>query len=120
MPCRNSCRLYIHLAFHILRWSLKRSVKRTWTALSFPPMRVLEVYWSRALSLVCEVVLIQLPTLPLEYSLYVGIFRFFVLFSGAYSTDSLKMVGNFPEAFNSNHLFLKLDQFACHYTKKVT
>ena len=32
MPCRNPCRLYIHLAFtYSLRWSLKCSVKRTWT-----------------------------------------------------------------------------------------
>ena len=32
MPCRNPCRLYIHIAFtYILCWSLKRSVKRTWT-----------------------------------------------------------------------------------------
>jgi hypothetical protein len=27
----NSCRLYIHLSIHKLRWSLKHSVKRTWT-----------------------------------------------------------------------------------------
>ena len=32
MLCRNLCRLYIHLAFtYILRWSLARCVKRTWT-----------------------------------------------------------------------------------------
>jgi hypothetical protein len=32
MPCRNPCRLCIHLSFtYILRWSLKRSVKWTWT-----------------------------------------------------------------------------------------
>ena len=30
-------------------------------ALPFPPMRVLEVYWSRALSLMCEVAL-RVPT----------------------------------------------------------
>jgi hypothetical protein len=35
MPCRNPCRLYIRLAFHINRWSLKRSVKRTWTGFAF-------------------------------------------------------------------------------------
>ena len=36
MPCRNQCRLYIHPAFtYILRWSLKRSVKRTWTGSGF-------------------------------------------------------------------------------------
>jgi hypothetical protein len=53
----NPCRLYIHLAFAYTRWSLKRRVKRTWTVPPFPPMRVLEVSWSRALSLVCEVAL---------------------------------------------------------------
>ena len=26
MPCRHPCRFYIHLAFHILRWSLEHSV----------------------------------------------------------------------------------------------
>ena len=37
MPCKNPRRLYIHLAFTcILRWSLKRSVKRqTWTGSAF-------------------------------------------------------------------------------------
>jgi hypothetical protein len=57
MPCRNPCRLYIHLCIHILRWSLNRSVKELGPAQPFPPMRLLELYWSRALSLVCEVAL---------------------------------------------------------------
>jgi hypothetical protein len=36
MPCRNPRRIYIHLAFtYILRWSLKRSVKWTWTGSAF-------------------------------------------------------------------------------------
>ena len=36
VPCKNPCRLYIHLAFtYILRWSLERSVKRTWTGSAF-------------------------------------------------------------------------------------
>jgi hypothetical protein len=36
MPCRNPRRLYTHLAFtYILRWSLKISVKRTWTGSTF-------------------------------------------------------------------------------------
>jgi hypothetical protein len=36
MSCRNLCRLYTHLAFtYILRWSLKQSVKRTWTSSAF-------------------------------------------------------------------------------------
>ena len=39
---------------HILCRSLERSVKQTWTAPPFPSMRVLEVRWSWALSLVCE------------------------------------------------------------------
>ena len=36
MTCRSPSRLYIHLAFtYSLRWSLKRSVKRTWTGSAF-------------------------------------------------------------------------------------
>jgi hypothetical protein len=36
MPCRNLCRLYIHIAFtYILRWCLKRSVKWNWTGSAF-------------------------------------------------------------------------------------
>ena len=57
MPCRNPCRLYIHLAF---TYSIGPS-SVVWSELGpappFPPMRVLEVQWSRALSLVCEVAL---------------------------------------------------------------
>ena len=35
MPCRNPCRHYIHLPFtYLLRWSLKHSVKWTWTGFS--------------------------------------------------------------------------------------
>jgi hypothetical protein len=58
MPCRNPYRFYIHFAFtYILRWSLKLSVKRTWTSSAFSTMRVLEVSWPRLLSLVCKVAL---------------------------------------------------------------
>ena len=36
MSCRNSCGLYIHLAFtYILCWSLKHSVKWSWTSSTF-------------------------------------------------------------------------------------
>jgi hypothetical protein len=42
---------------NLLCGSLKHSVKRTWTGPSFPPMGVLEVQRSQALSLVCEVAL---------------------------------------------------------------
>jgi len=36
MPCKNPCRLHIHLAFtYSLRWSLKHSVKRTWPSPAF-------------------------------------------------------------------------------------
>jgi hypothetical protein len=54
IPCRNPCRHTIHLTFtHILRWSPKRSVKLELgpVAPPFPPTRVCEMYWSRALSL---------------------------------------------------------------------
>ena len=57
MLCRHPCRLYIHLAF---TYSLGPS-STVWSELRpsppFPPMRVLEAYWSRALSPVCEVAL---------------------------------------------------------------
>jgi hypothetical protein len=57
MPCKNPCRLYIHLAF---TYSLGPS-SVVWRELGpappFPPMRVLEGQWSRALSLMCEVAL---------------------------------------------------------------
>ena len=55
MPCRNPYRLYIPLAFvgpsSVVVWS------ELGPAPPFPPMGVLEVYWSWALSLVCEVAL---------------------------------------------------------------
>ena len=62
MPHRNPCRLYIHRAFtYSLRWSLEQlecEVGELGRAPPFPPMRVvLDVPWSRALSLVCEVAL---------------------------------------------------------------
>ena len=57
MPCRNPCRLYIHLAFtySVDPSSVVRS--ELGPGLSFPPMRVLELSWSQALSLMCEVAL---------------------------------------------------------------
>jgi hypothetical protein len=57
MPCRNSCRLYIRLAFTC---SIGPS-SEVWSELGppFPPMReTSEVWWSRALSPVFEVTLI--------------------------------------------------------------
>ena len=58
MPCRNPCRLYIHLAF---TYSVGPS-SVVWSELGpappFPPMRVLEVLWSWALYLMCEVALL--------------------------------------------------------------
>ena len=57
MPRRNPYRLYIHIAF---TYSVGPS-SVVWSELGpappFPPMRVLEVQWSRALSLECEVAL---------------------------------------------------------------
>ena len=57
MACRNPCRLYTHLAF---TYSVGPS-SVAWSELGpgppFPPMRVLEVQGSRALSPVCEVAL---------------------------------------------------------------
>ena len=55
--CRIPCRFYIYLVF---TYSVGPS-SVVWSELGpappFPPMRVLEVQWSRALSLVCEVAL---------------------------------------------------------------
>ena len=57
MPCRTPCRLYIHLAFTYcvgpssIVWHVLRP------APPFPPMKVLEEYRSRALSLLWEVAL---------------------------------------------------------------
>ena len=55
IPCMNPCRLYIHLAF---TYSVGPS-NVVWSELGptppFPTMSMLEVLWSRALSLVCEV-----------------------------------------------------------------
>ena len=58
MPCRIPCRLYNRLTFI---YSIGPS-SIVWSVLGpappFPQMRVLEVQWSRALNLVCEVALI--------------------------------------------------------------
>ena len=40
--------------------------------------------------------------------------RFFLINFDAYSIDSPKMIGNPPEVFNSNQLFLILNQFICN------
>ena len=68
MPCRNPWRLYIHLAF---TYSIGPS-SVVWSelgpALPFPPMRVLEVQWSHAPNLVCEVALrFVLNTIQLDH-----------------------------------------------------
>ena len=58
IPCKNPCTLYIHLAFTYsigpssVVWSSELGPSPP-----SPPMRVLELYWSWALSLMCEVVL---------------------------------------------------------------
>ena len=57
MPYRNPCSLYIHLAFTYSSGPLSVVWSELGPALPFPPMRVLEVQWSRALSLGWEVVL---------------------------------------------------------------
>ena len=57
MPCMSPCRLYIHLAFTYLVGPSSVVWSELGPAPPFLPMWVLEVYWSRALSLVCEVAL---------------------------------------------------------------
>ena len=54
MPCTNPCRLDIHLAFTNSVSSSSIVWSKLGPAPPFPQMRVLEVKWSRALSLVCE------------------------------------------------------------------
>ena len=59
MPCQNPRRLYVHLVFtYSIYWSLKLSVKRTWTGSAFSTNESawsLMVSW--ALSRVCEMAL---------------------------------------------------------------
>jgi hypothetical protein len=57
MPCRNPCRLYIHLAFTYFVGASRVVWSELGPVAPFPPMRVLEVQWSRPLKLVCEVAL---------------------------------------------------------------
>ena len=66
MPCRNPCRFYIHLAFTYYIGPSSVEWSELGPAPSFPPMRVLEVYWSRALSLMCELALIFSNNASLE------------------------------------------------------
>ena len=60
MSCRNPCRLYIHLAFAYYVSPSSGVRSKLGPTLPFPPMRLLEVQWSRALILVCKVALILL------------------------------------------------------------
>jgi hypothetical protein len=57
MPRRNSCRLHIHLTFTYFVGPSSVVWSKLGQAPPFPPMRVLEVQWSQALSLVCEMAL---------------------------------------------------------------
>ena len=57
IPCRNPCRLYIHLAFACSVGPSCIVCSELGLAMPFPPMRVLEVQWSWALNVVCEVAL---------------------------------------------------------------
>ena len=54
MACRNPCRLYIHLAFAYSVGPSSVVKNELRQAPPFPPLRVLEVQWSRALNLVYE------------------------------------------------------------------
>jgi hypothetical protein len=57
MSCMNICRLYIHLAFTHSSGPSSVVWSKLGPAPPFPPMRVLGVDWSWALSLMCEVAL---------------------------------------------------------------
>ena len=68
MPCRNPCRLLHPSCIHILRWSLKRSVKRTWTSSAFSTNEsAWSVMVSHGLSISCVMCPSQL-VLPLQFS----------------------------------------------------
>jgi len=54
MSCRKPCRLCTHLAFTYSVGPSSVVWSKLGPALAFPLKRVLEVSWSRALSLVCE------------------------------------------------------------------
>ena len=55
MPCRNPCRLLHPSCIHILSWSLKRTVKRTWTSSAFSTNeRAWRVMVSDSQSCVCS------------------------------------------------------------------
>ena len=56
----------------------------------------------------------QDPSVSESNRLHVDIFRFFFHSVEVYSIDSSKMIGNSPEVFNFNRLFLKLNRFICH------
>jgi hypothetical protein len=57
MPCRNPCRVYIHLAFTYFFSPSSILWSKIGLGLPSPSMRELEVQWSHVLSLVCEVAL---------------------------------------------------------------
>ena len=56
----------------------------------------------------------QNPGVSKSNRLHVVIFQFFFYDTGAYSIDSSKMMGNFPEVLDFNRLFLKLNRFICN------
>ena len=56
----------------------------------------------------------QDPSVSKSNHLHVDIFRFFLYLSQVYSIDSSRMMGNFPDVFNFNRLFLKLNRFICN------
>ena len=70
MPCRNPCRLYIHLAFTYSIGPSSVVGIELGPALPFPPMRVLEVQWSWVLGLVREVAIIYKRSEHLNLNLY--------------------------------------------------
>ena len=55
MPCRNPCRLHVHLAFTYSSGPSSVVWSELGPAPPFQPMRVLEVEWSQALRLLCAV-----------------------------------------------------------------
>ena len=55
MPCRNPCKLHIHLAFTYSVGPSRVVWSKLGPTLPFPPMRVVEGQWPQALGLICDV-----------------------------------------------------------------
>ena len=106
MPRRNTCRLYIHLAFTYSVNPLSIVWSELGPAPLFPPMRVLEVLWPWAHSLVCEVVLSSAHCTRARALLTCALFqtlKFLHLFRHVPPTSYTGMPGQDSRAWDHGH-----------------